>query len=133
LDSQLRKLIPFSLAPLADRSGELALRFAQCFGGRRVFIPKTINARSALATALGMEGAQLVINALGGGADFTVPLCTRALCYQRNLRIEQRALAGASVNELAAEFGLHEVTIRRNLAKMRNRRTVKVISHRGSE
>lgn len=99
------------LGELSDHP-ELLLELARHFGGQRIYIPDKPRPDSPITKALGIEKAKLISKLVGRG-DITVPRCQQALRVERDLRIAERKRGGASNNELAREFDLHEVTCRR--------------------
>ena len=134
-DSVLRRLLPESVAAIAEHSPQLALKFCLAFGGRTIHIPKRVRESCPLSVELGFDDAKMVSQLIGGaGAKFTVPTCHRAVRYKRDVEIFARSVEGASVNTLSKEFGVHEVTVRRALRRQRlKRKSVPVAAHRSGE
>jgi DNA-binding transcriptional regulator LsrR (DeoR family) len=106
------------------------LVLARHFGGQHIYIAENPTPNNQIARALGLEVAKQIGKLVGRG-DITIPTCGAALRFERDLRIAERKRAGASNNELAREFGLHEKSVRQAVARVKALKRVKVRAHRG--
>jgi len=77
----------------------------RAYGGRRIYVPVSVNERHPLALRLGWRGAVALSQAFGG--DFLeIPSARRLSLNERNRRIRAEHSAGMSQQALADSYRL---------------------------
>lgn len=89
-------------------SPAIAVRFARTFGGRPLYIPRTLAESHPIARCVGRRAATRICRELGGG-DWTVPAAVPSLHW-----LDARALKllGVSNTEIAARLGISDRHVR---------------------
>jgi hypothetical protein len=81
-----------------------AIRLCRHFRGRWVLIPATMHETHPIALIIGIEAAE-ALSRQRGGERIELPTESSALLSARNREISQQYLGGASVSQLAQDFG----------------------------
>lgn len=109
--SEALELLPPRLREIAAVIGlDKTLALATAVGGLRIYVPASVDADHALATAIGLEAARKLCKAFARHA-FPVPRGKRYLQALVRRRALERFYAGESAAKIAAELHLHEITI----------------------
>jgi hypothetical protein len=112
--------LPHLLAELADVAGTgAALAFAAEYGGRIVYVPRTLAPDHRFIAVLGREGAERLVE-LRGGENVTIPYGPAGTVAQARRRMVQALEAGKSGNEAAAAGGMTQRTAFRIKKRMRD-------------
>lgn len=91
---------------LADAIGLAdAIVIVRKWGGRELYVPKTVRHDDALALTLGLQTAQRLVSFFGGGY-IKLPAERNALLDLRNEAICQAIESGESPGSVGLEFGL---------------------------
>lgn len=95
-----------------------ALRFAERFGGRRVYVPQPerLKAEGALVSTLGHDAASKLAFEWRG-QEIVVPICADLLRVERDRAIHADAAANLSASAIAAKYGVTERHVFRILAE----------------
>lgn len=127
-------LLPAYLKPIAAKVGiDPVLALMTEFGGRSVYIPKTVKespveATCRLQAAMGREGYSELCRQYGG-TSFPVPMGKKLCLRFREEWTQCRRKAGARVGDIATELGINVRTVRRIFERRRGRMARRPAGH----
>jgi len=105
--------LPELLQRVADVAGAVvAYKFAEAFGGTKIYLPATVQEDSKLARAVGAAAAEKIVKEVGSG-HILVPLGPHATHTRVRRAIRQQLKAGLSTARVARQLGCHERTVER--------------------
>ena len=100
--------LPRTLHELRDVVGpEAALKLAETYGGRTIYIPARPGGEHPISRLIGAEAAEKLA-AMYGGVRLSIPKFDSVRKSLRNQEIIRERREGASVADLAARHGLTE-------------------------
>lgn len=98
--------LPESLREVVDLIGlQATLKLVEHLGGIVLYVPAELTADHRIAKAIGMRAATLLWERYQADT-IEVPRCHEALRLARNAEIRARRDAGATVEQLALDYGL---------------------------
>lgn len=98
--------LPASLREVVDIIGmQAALKLVEHFGGVALYVPAEITPDHRITQAIGERAATLLWEHYRGDT-IDIPRCHAALREARNAELRARREAGATVSELAIDYGL---------------------------
>ncbi len=103
--------LPKRLREAADLIGvPAAMRLAEAYGGRRLYVPLPENCRAQhpLAQLLGLDALLRLAEIWGGQEHFEVPCGVQVLRLRRDAALVAAHAAGESLRSLAARFCISE-------------------------
>lgn len=117
MDENLATLLPKSLSELSNYIGyETCLKLVEIAGGSKIYVAKSINPCSKLAT-LGLEAVRQIVD-IYGGSFINIPVASKLKKHQRNREIAELRKT-LSVQEIAKLYQLTERQVWTILKKLK--------------
>ena len=112
---------PGILAMVAEVAGDAAAAaLARERGGIRCYIPAQVRDGHWLTELVGLEAAEAICRAIGGG-EVEVPLAGAGLTGRTRRRMAEMIRNGLPAPRIARTLGISERTVRRHKARLRQR------------
>lgn len=115
----MRLWFPHVLRGVADKFGNAAaLKLADGFGGRYVYLPTKPKAGHPVARRVSLDVLAYLIGQFGGAERMLVPLAVRAKKQMRDARAWRLMNSGHPINAVAQACGMHVRTVERVRERM---------------
>jgi Mor family transcriptional regulator len=96
-----------------------AIEIVRRWGGRELYIPKTVDGASPLALTLGLDCARKLCS-IFGGERLRLPAERNALLDLRNTAVMQMLESGKSMEAVGLEFGITRQRVKQIKRKLRD-------------